>query len=408
MAIYFYAFVWLISFSRNEQIQNLKTFKIQILLFVGYFLFHVFGLLYTENMSDGLKFLEKSIGFIVLPILILTGRRLAKNECKAVFGSFILSCSLLAGINLVHAGYRYVYSGNPEEFFYDTLSQTFDSHPIYISIYYLFCIILLLAGYADHGRGKYRLIYFLAIFYFGIIIILLESKMVYTISVILLSVVAFRLLYLRTESIAVTGFVIIALIVGSVSFAVKTSQRFKEIASFESLTILKEDRMTDFLKVNGLTLRVMFWKFSLEEFLSKNSLLLGLGTGDVQDFLDRTYEKHNMAITLDGKSTGYYGYDVHNQFLDIFLRLGLFGLCYFLFFIGYLLRFFYLRRNFVALSLFGSIGLLFFTETFLGLNKGIIFFAFFCSLFLLQEGNHSYRENSHSGDQRDPEQLRRV
>jgi len=203
------------------------------------------------------------------------------------------------------------------------------------------------------------------------------------ISLLLVCCFVFVLLWRRWKSVWISSFIALGVLTVSGLVLMKFNTRFKEVSSFENLSIVAENQMTDFKMINGLTLRLMFWKFSMEEFKPQD-MVWGLGTGDVQDFLDSTYEKHNMAISYDGKVLGYYNYDVHNQFLDVFLRFGVVGIVLFVSFIRWLVKRFISHRMLVPLTFIFIIVITFLTETFLGLNKGIVFFALLTSLFWME------------------------
>jgi O-antigen ligase len=109
--------------------------------------------------------------------------------------------------------------------------------------------------------------------------------------------------------------------------------------------------------------------------------LIGVGPGDTQDELQKCYqldEDKNWALLYRPD----FQYNAHSQYLQTFIDLGIVGLLLFLAtlvvaaFIA-IKHYDYLFLSFVVLFSFACL-----TESMLELNKGIVFFSFFISLFL--------------------------
>jgi O-antigen ligase len=381
IALYLLAVAWLFDTSFNNKKNKLLSYRKIIIFFVGYFFLHVCGLAYTSNLEAGLMVLEKNISFLALPVIVFTGRLLTQHEQKIIFKAFIVSCFIVSLVNLISSFNEFLLTRNVEEFFYYRLTKTFDFHPVYLSIYFLFCVALLYS-FLDNTKTlwqKFGLL-LLLIFFIGNIL-LLESKIVYGILSVLLAGSLYIYVWKKTNSKYLPRLALVLMISCSALLIAKFSSRFKEISAVSSLSILSTNSIDDFSKVNGLTIRLLFWNNGLFEFLKGNKFIFGLGTGDVQDFLDDTYEKHNMAsVQSDGVAYGYYGYDIHNQFLDVFFRFGLVGLVFFILFLRQIHK--YLRGGDASLIIFYAILVVCLTETFFGLNKGIVFFSFFFPIFI--------------------------
>jgi len=125
----------------------------------------------------------------------------------------------------------------------------------------------------------------------------------------------------------------------------------------------------------GKALRVAIWKCSAD--ILKDQLLIGVGTGDVQDSLQQAYENRKFYF-----ASKYNRYNAHNEYLQITLANGLPGLLILLSCIGYPL--FHYRKKFsgntyllfLLLFIFAAV-----SESILEVNKGIIWYSFFNSIF---------------------------
>jgi O-antigen ligase len=160
--------------------------------------------------------------------------------------------------------------------------------------------------------------------------------------------------------------------------------RLMEVASTDNLEILKESSANDFNKVNGLTLRLMFWKWGLGD-APLDSYLLGQGTGDVQDYLNRTYERHNLAITISAQERyGYYGYNTHNQYVETFLKSGVLGLVSMVLLLVVTFRTAISGSNRLLTYLAIEVLIICLSECFFETNKGIVFSSLFISLLCVR------------------------
>jgi O-antigen ligase len=126
---------------------------------------------------------------------------------------------------------------------------------------------------------------------------------------------------------------------------------------------------------NSTTGRMEIWKESFE--VLRSNWLLGTGTGDIKDELVKTYMSHDFK----------YGYEkqlnTHNEYLQIWVSIGLIGLILILLVhIIPLLQF----KNypdlifplFIAVCALNAL-----TEATLETQRGVLFFAFFFSLMAL-------------------------
>ena len=109
----------------------------------------------------------------------------------------------------------------------------------------------------------------------------------------------------------------------------------------------------------------------------KNNFLFGVGIGDVKDAFAKQYEVENAQLKGSNRKR------VHNQFLSIFVALGVFGFAYWMF--AMLFPYFYLGGKsslyfyFLVIVLFS-----FLTDNTLERQAGVMFFSFFNSLILFQ------------------------
>jgi O-antigen ligase len=149
------------------------------------------------------------------------------------------------------------------------------------------------------------------------------------------------------------------------------------ISSFKMRYVaqLKEDLTQQSINNEILEPRVMRWEYILKEI--KKSPVTGYGTGSEQAVLNQTY--------FDNKLYNSYLHQLnsHNQYLGIWLEQGIWGLLIFIITLVAGLILAVRTKNAPFLSVLIIICIVSFSENILAANKGIFFYAFFFSLFVL-------------------------
>ena len=138
------------------------------------------------------------------------------------------------------------------------------------------------------------------------------------------------------------------------------------------------DEFVNERNINGhsLTMRLYFWKAATT--LIKKNILFGVGTGDVQSELNKTYIETNSPLEKDWYKRP------HNQFLTITVAIGFVGLLIFLF--SFLYPVFNLKKHLHQLfwPYFLVLCISFILEDTLETQAGLSFYAFFYTLFISQ------------------------
>ncbi|OFZ01629.1 MAG: hypothetical protein A3K10_11520 [Bacteroidetes bacterium RIFCSPLOWO2_12_FULL_31_6] len=129
--------------------------------------------------------------------------------------------------------------------------------------------------------------------------------------------------------------------------------------------------------INGHSV-FMRWEYCKTAIhILKNNLLLGVGTGDVQDAFNLQYVKDDSALAP------HYRLRAHNQYLTYGVTFGILGLIWFLSFLFYPIIKTKLYKNYLYLTFFSIIILSMITEDTLETQVGINFFVFFNTILLL-------------------------
>lgn len=136
------------------------------------------------------------------------------------------------------------------------------------------------------------------------------------------------------------------------------------------------DEFNNNRSVNGhsLIMRLYFWKAAIH--IIKDNLLAGIGTGDVQNELNKAYLETKAPLSQEWFKRP------HNQFLTITVATGLIGLIIFI--LNLILPILLLRKNLHLLYWPFTVMVIisFFIEDTLETQAGLTFYAFFNVLFI--------------------------
>lgn len=341
-----------------------------ILCFSLFFLYEILTLTYTDNYDRGFKVLLRRIAFLLMPIaFILIKDIITKKTIRVFLMGYIISLFMLGvcliffivnffeidSLNLLSLAIK---NGK----FKHTLLNNFyrDLHPTYASINFLLGILILLQGMLVHK--KTRVINLFLVFFFTLIILLLNSRIaiisyVFVVPIFLLLSFNFlnfkKLLYLLTFSVVISCL--------TINFIGEKKTDTLKLYAKNSLKINEE----------GVS-RIQIYETSLG--IIKQKYLFGVGVGDVKSELIKNYKARGLDDYYKNKN-----YNSHNQYLHFLMEGGLPLLILFLLTLGYLFYHSIKKKDYLFFSFLLIIFLVLFTENIFNRINGIFFFSLFSS-----------------------------
>ncbi|MBK6522301.1 MAG: O-antigen ligase family protein [Sphingobacteriaceae bacterium] len=388
VSIMLLALNWLIEGRWKQKARRFLNSKYAI-LWVGFFFYHALSIIYSDNKKEAQFELEKKLSFLVFPLIFSTTDFITGKNARTILKYFIGACALASVFCLGNATYFY-FQGNPSLFVYHGLGSALGFHAVYFSTFIGFCIFALLYHLLQNHKGMkahVKVGFIALIFFFFVFMILLSSKtIIVTVFFISLGMGIMRFLK-RYSKLAVTGAAVLCLVVFAVIIR-KTpylNSRFQEIFKENYSSVLDRSDYRDFHFTGG-TIRVAIWKSVCDVVSEQNALVFGVGIGDAQKLLTDHYNK--IHIYPGDAILGFKGfthYNAHNQYLQFYITLGAVGLIFFLIILLYCYRHALRSRHVLLLSLLILFSAFFFTESALCAHKGVVFFMFFTSLFVLQK-----------------------
>ncbi|MDZ7646838.1 MAG: O-antigen ligase family protein [Cytophagales bacterium] len=350
-----------------------------ILLLPIFYLLHIIGIAYSSNIDQAFFELEKKISFIVFPLIFASPDLLNKNQYKFILNSFVGSCLIGSLLCLGYATTRFFLTGETTYFFYHDLSEIIGMHAIYLAMYCCFSFFILVYYYKNDvlNRGKVaKVIYLFGLMYLVVFIFLLSARIMIAAFTIITCMGLLSYGYRSKQLLKVmTIFVLLIGFCGSLIFLIPNNlERFKEAINYKSQYAIDK-------QYGGRSTRELIWECGID--VIRENILLGVGTGDTQDELQKCYkqdENKNWALLYRPD----FKYNAHSQYLQTFIDLGVAGIFGLLMCFIAPLRISLLDKNYLAVSFFILFILGCITESMFELNKGIVFFSFFSSFFIAQ------------------------
>ena len=345
------------------------TFNFSNVLLISFYLFLFFGVIWSQNKSSAWFDLEVKMSLFIFPFLLsflIYSFDEIINVIKSLIGGVFTAFLILFSVSFIN----FYNTNDLDAFFYINLSPYI--HPTYLSFYINLSIFGLLLGI---NQIKYRLfslksinvIFLVVLVFFNFLIL---SKIGVIVSVLILG--RFLIKWVFTNKKYLFGMAIIILSFSLFLFSYKKSNyvnvRVNEFV--EGLTT--ENSQKTYIEGSS-SMRFEVWRLSVE--LIKEKPILGYGTGDVLDSLLKKYEKNGFE---QGKLKRL---NAHNQFLQVFISVGVFGFVLFLFLFLISLKsgmqyFNFYQAGFIIMSIFFML-----PESILENQAGTIYFGLFFSLF---------------------------
>jgi O-antigen ligase len=337
------------------------------LLFCFFYLLHLIGLLYTENMKSGIFDVQVKLSLLVFP-LIYASKPLQREQVKPLFLSLLNGSLLCSFILLIRAVLTFIMIHDSSCFFYENFSS-YLIHPSYLAMYLnigiAWMLLQLCENTAPFGKFSKSISLFLILF-FSFILVLLSSK---------LGLITLALIYLtalirysfKNYIAGIIGLILaIALGFGIIMFVPAITDRVKTAtAAITSPTVNNAD-------AESTAVRMLIWKAANQ--VIADHPIIGTGTGDSKDELIKEYEKRGMTGAVEHRL------NAHNEFYQVFVSLGLLGFIIFCMQLAVPLVISIKEKNSMYTFFLIILILNFLTESMLEGEAGVLFYAFFNSI----------------------------
>jgi O-antigen ligase len=364
---------------------RLKTNKFFVTSIL-YFVLHLIGLIYSDNLKYGFKDIESKLSFLIFPLLFNAFVPVEK-QIGFIKKSFIAGCCVALLICIANAFMKYTTYHKTEVFFYSAFSLMM--HSTYFSFYLNVALIILLADLYNRYDKDFKAISLLAYLFIEMLLItgvlLLSARMSLIVTVITLGIL-FMVKAIHYKSKKRLTIIIASTFVAAFFMEIGLSSIFNRFTQLET-TIENEKQITTAIadnkatteEYNSTTSRMALWKYATELITrSSKTFLFGVGTGDIKEELRTVYIKNNFQKGIDEN------YNPHNQYLHTWVVIGLLGVTMLLLLLLLPLKEAF-QNNYLVFALFLLvIGLNALTESILEVQSGIIFFCMMYGLLVAE------------------------
>jgi O-antigen ligase len=375
----------------TDRIKKLKDKNVWVSASI--FILSISAIIYSSYKIEGLKDSLQQLAILLFPVFLsVTNLNLAKYKWK-LMEIFAFTCTVTI-LYLYFEAFkviRYFHLPLTAIFKKAFINQSFTSpiglHATYFSMYVLLsvCIFVLLFFRSVTFKNKK---YILCSLILLIGLVQLSSRATFVAAlIIVVLIVPFFLLQGKKRII----FFFSALSISIIVFVIIT-----QVTTLKKRYIYDlENDLSEYRDPGDLTESRMA-RWSLEWQLIQESPFVGYGTGSEEFVLKDIYFKNKFYRSY------LLGLNAHNQFLSFLLNTGLIGLALYLYIFYYGLHKAINRKDFLLLSFLLILFIVSLSENILDVSKGVLFYAFFLSFFLLtvpRKDLPSTTENVHEGNQ---------
>ena len=371
------------AFLKTEKKQNTLRY-----LFAGMFLYfgyHVAGTLWSENQSFAWFDVQIKLSFLLLPFIFMRSKSFCEEDFNKVLSSYIIGCSVAMVIGVLNAFYEYqIGSSTYLDFYAQKISPSL--HIGYFSMYMNFAIIILIYKLYFTSKELFSVVNIIRIsliLLFSVAIFFSTSRNGFLVLFFIFILAIVYSIVSRRKWMFGTLLVLISWIALS-SFLRDYKNSTSDFHGFKQVVVAVEKKEVRKTEWESSAVRILVWKTAVE--IIQEYPILGTGTGDIKDELVKLYKEKEYKYAYERR------YNAHNQYLQTAAALGIPAGLILIFMIISPLFYSWKRWHFLGFFLAIIVGIACLTESVLEVQAGVVFYAFFASLFA-QNMQNDYRTN---------------
>lgn len=316
---------WIVEGGFREKWQRLKSTP--IVYFVAcFFLLYLTSFLTSANKQEAFSMLQREF---ILAFIFFSRKPFSPTQVTGLLKGFVYATLAYMGVALLLATVQYFRLHDASVFIYHALAGQVGSTAIFSSMLCVIGVAVLLFLPMPPGR---RLLLYAC---FSIFILLLASRMFLFIHLVISGVHAFTLLRPRWKLVAAGTMLVLLSLITLVPNPIRT--RFQDMARFQADYLTRKD-FNQGMYFDGLSLRVLYIRYSFEIMQEHHRYLVGVGSGDAARLLRDKIRAYHMydGDGSDGSGGGYLQYSFHDAYLESFVAFGIIGVVALVLLYGYI------------------------------------------------------------------------
>jgi len=358
---------------KSEKVNtSTRTDRVYLVMFILLYAAHALGMMWTENVAHGLFDLQVKLALVLIPILLFTTPLDKEDLINAGLGGLVAGSVTAALVSFLYVAWNYLNGGDLVLFAGTGFS--FYMHQGYYASF--FCISLIVLTELLIRRNK--LFTGIALKLAWVCVLLLSAAIIFTLSrtgsiVFILIVLALALKAIfKWRSKKILGILLVGL---AANIVLITTTADRLMGRFDGLIkTLSVPEQLDIIAKDANTVRILLWDISTD--IISNNALIGVGTGDIKD------EIRSNAVKKGYTGVASMDLNVHNQFTQVFMTLGILAFLIFaMLFVVPLIEAFR-RRSLLIFLIVAALGLFSLTESFIERQAGVMLFSFIFPLLV--------------------------
>jgi len=317
LSLWLFSFIVIIqSLIKRPKITRDQAFL--IILPASLFIWLLIVNLSKNSFEDILPFMERKVSLLLIPILLLLSQNIKGMNLKWAMRGFLAGLCITGIHMLFNAGISIVAGNSFSQWTYHAFTAPYEIGAIYYSWYLSIAIAYLIFSKRDFLIEKY----YQWIILFMLTLLLLSSSKLFIILVIPLILWSFTT-KLKLIKRRLLGLLILILILAGGAYPF--IQRMDAISSFDKEIIFQEQYNYD-TPFNGITLRLIQWRFGFEILQESDAWFSGVGSVSSQALLNEKYREYGIYTGNEEiGDQGYLDYNYHNQYMETMLSSGIVG-----------------------------------------------------------------------------------
>lgn len=379
--------LFLLSIALNYQ--KLKfTLNLTLLLPILLYALMLASLSWTNNLEATLAGLKKSVIFLLLPVAFLFLSKFTAAQITKIIRLYSFSMVFYALYYLLKAIFKFSVTQNPDVFFFHEL-VSLDLNAIYmasLASLAMFYFVSIENKNSIERIGMFTLLLF---------VFILSSRSIFFIDIIL--IICYYIFFSKTHEgvkvITVFAFILFLIVSVASSHEIKDRLLSKSETAFvdnilnrnispeevaeNNVTIHEAWNQQEFQQNNffpGTALRVFQVRVFKEMLDEQNIFFTGFGLEASQPEIEKKVKEHQLFL-------GYKVFNFHNQYIQTFAELGVFGFLILIAMLLVNLKNAIYNRNFLHLVFALTMIILLLTESMFCRQRGIIFFVVLYCIF---------------------------
>lgn len=355
-----------------------------ILALALFYVTYAVGLIYSSNFKYGLFDMEVKLSLLLFPLIFFISKIEVHKIANKIINSFVDGCLAASVLSLISAAIQYYLYVDFNSFFYGELALY--GHSSYMALFLCFSsAVIYIRNIKQNNAVKFPLKDVLMLALFSLVIFFLVSKTgIISILLIHFGFIGFLIIKNKLYLKGTVALVLISTLLFAGYKAIpEVNNRFNELFN----TVLSE--RVD--KNSTSAIRKEIWQTSVNILVQHP---FGVGTGDVKDVLIENYTEVGLNYAAEKEL------NAHNQFFQTALASGVLGLLVLLVMIIYPLYYAIKNKHIIYIIFLCLMTINFLTEAMLETLAGVVFYAFFNTLFYAtfvhEKFNTSYFKTTNS------------